>query len=48
MIRQILIEFDEEQTLWDDDDQEWLMERLRSTLNQMISKHDYTIQEFQK
>lgn len=48
MIRQILIEFDEEQVLWDDDDQEWLMERLRSTINQMISKYDYTIQEFTK
>lgn len=46
--RQILITFDEEEMIWDDEDQEWLMERLNATIQQMINKHDYTIQEFTK
>lgn len=46
--RQILITFDEEELMWDDSDQEWLMERLNATIRQVISKHDYTIQEFTK
>lgn len=46
--RQILITIDEAAALWDDDDQEWLMDRLTATLNTMLSKHDYTIEEFKK
>jgi len=46
--RQILITIDEAAALWDDEDQEWLMGCLTSALNTMLSKRDYTIQEFQK
>ena len=44
--RQILITITAEH--WDDDDQEWLVERLAVTCNQMLYKGDYTIQEFEK
>ena len=46
--RQILITIDEDSSFWTDDDQEWLMDRLTSTLNTMLCKGHYTIQEFEK
>lgn len=44
--RQILITITADH--WDDEDQEWLVERLTGVVNGMLYKGDYTIQEFTK
>lgn len=44
--RQILITITED--LWSDDDQEWLLSDLDGILHGMMSRRDYTIQEFTK
>jgi hypothetical protein len=33
---------------WDEDDQEWLVERIYNTVKQEVPKSDFTVQEFTK
>lgn len=44
--RQILITITED--LWDAADQEWLLSKLDGILHDMMSRRDYTVQEFTK
>ncbi len=44
--RQILITYD--QPIWDEEDHDWLMERLSGILSGLLTQEDYTIQEFEK
>lgn len=44
--RQILITITEEH--WDEEDHDWLKERLNGVLSGMLIREDYTIQEFEK
>lgn len=44
--RQILITITEEH--WDDEDHDWLLERVKNVVSSMLFREDYTIQEFNK
>ena len=44
--RQILITITEES--WDDEDHDWLLERVKNIVSSMLVREDYTIQEFTK
>ena len=44
--RQILITVTED--LWGDADQEWLLSKVDGILHDMMSRRDYTVQEFTK